>query len=83
MRWGFFFFCIFSYGKMDILDVTYLYVLRKLKVIFLIIFSDCRLGNRRKLNLPTLLPPRHIIVNILIFMLSNFVSVPVCVSGCG
>lgn len=47
---GFFFFCVFSYGKMGILDVTYLYVLRKLKVIFLIIFSDCRLGNTKKIK---------------------------------
>ena len=50
MRWVFFFFCIFSYGKMAILDVTCFYVLRKLKVIFLIIFSDCRLGNTKKIK---------------------------------
>lgn len=48
---GFFFsFCIFSYWKVGILDVAYLYVLRKLKVIFLIIFSDCRLGNAKKIK---------------------------------
>lgn len=47
---GFFSFCIFSYWKVGILDVAYLYVLRKLKVIFLIIFSDCRLGNAKKIK---------------------------------
>lgn len=63
---------------MGILDVAYLYDLRKLKVIFLIMFSDCRLGNAKKIKSAHILPPRH---TILIFILSNFVSVPMCVSG--